>query len=529
MHAWASPSHSARPAAAVPGVAPGGLDPLGQRGNLAHDLRNARFPALGVSPYPVEAAAAEALPPRPELPRDGLQVLDARLLRVDRRRHGREIVLDPAVQVAGSRPVIGGGLLHGEHEAVIRLLSRRVAGDGDGHRPARRRGGLQCAARCVERVPVRDGDAGEAGRVALREAAHLPRRAQDVGEVDGIGLGVRDAGVAEPFGDGAHVRVDRGEARGLQRLAVGLEHLLPPLVRTQPGSAAAPGVRKQPSGGGGVRVDLALAAELEQGRIEGQAPAPLLALFGSRSQLCRFALETRALGLEIALALAVPRGSKVRLIGPAAKPGGLFFRRPRILRMAPRRRIGVFAGFEHLLLLETGAEIVRMAEVDLDLRNLPVLRLGGLRCRCPLGVCRARRRRQLPGLGREGMLTLPQRCGAPAQGGDEVGADPAERIPARLQVGMLRVDRLLQRPAPFPVVEDAAHRQRGPEKTVAPKRPCAVFLAGLGGRYGGLVPAPRRLDRGRCEFDLRAPACRLRFAGSRRVLFRSPGELSCKK
>ena len=221
----------------------------------------------------------------------------------------------------------------------------------------------------------------------------------------------------------------------------------------------------------------------------------------------------------------MPRGGEVRLLGPAAKPGSLFFRGPRSLGMAPRRRVGALAGFEHLLFLEVGPELARMTQIDVDLRRLPVFILRGLRCRCPFGVGRARRRRQLPGFGRQCALALTQRRGAFGQGGSEVRADRAEFIAARLQVGMLRVDRLLQRPAPLPVVQDAAHRHCALQKTAVRDGLSALVLAGNRGRFGNLVPPPRRLDGGGGELDPCPLACRLGFAGGCLVLFRSPGAL----
>ena len=188
----------ARPVAAVPGVVPGRIYALRQGFVLVGDLRDPRLLAAHLLPHSLEAATAEALPPRFELSQRGLQSLDAGLLRFDRRRDARQVGLDTAPQVPGRHPVVDCGLVHGKHEAIRLRLCRGVGGDCDGHGPAQGRSGRQQLARRVQCVAVGDGDAGETGRIELGEAADLPRRPEDVGEVDGIGLGIGDAGLADP-------------------------------------------------------------------------------------------------------------------------------------------------------------------------------------------------------------------------------------------------------------------------------------------------------------------------------------------
>ena len=181
-------------------------------------------------------------------------------------------------------------------------------------------------------------------------------------------------------------------------------------------------------------------------------------------------------------------------VGLAAKltclvPGGT-----RGSRMPLRCRLGALVGLEDLLMLQGGAETLRVLDVSLDPTRRQTLGAGALIGLRPCGVRLVSRRRQCLGLGQSSTPALSQIGGALAEGGLQVGTDFAQLVAHRLKIGMLRVDRLPKCVASCAVVEDFPQRHRAGEETLAPLRPDKLPFARLRQRHGHLVLAARRLD-----------------------------------
>ena len=130
--------------------------------------------------------------------------------------------------------------------------------------------------RLFERVPVGNGDPGKTSGVQFGETADFPGRLLDPGEVNGIGLGIDNAGVAEPGGDGLDIGIDRGEPGRLQRLAISLQNFVLAFVFPKACCGISPGLDQQSFDGFGFGVDLAVAGQFENRRVECQALAALL-------------------------------------------------------------------------------------------------------------------------------------------------------------------------------------------------------------------------------------------------------------
>ena len=246
------------------GLALIGRDPLGERFDLASDLQHPRFSPLHPAPCLVETAAAESFPPRFEVSMRGPQMFDSVLRRADRFCDPGQAVLDPAQQLSSRLTVVAGGLVDGQDESIIRRAPGDIGGDRNNHRSAQGREGLQYFSRALQGIPIGHRDTHEASGVALGELADLPRRTEDLGEIDGVRLAVPDAGFKEPFGDSTNILVDGSEPGDLQGLAVGLQYLLPPLGIAQHGDAPALGLRQHAGNAVCIRIDLTLAGHVSE-------------------------------------------------------------------------------------------------------------------------------------------------------------------------------------------------------------------------------------------------------------------------
>ena len=206
--------------------------------------------------------------------------------------------------------------------------------------------------------------------------------------------------------------------------------------------ALAPGIRKHPVDRVRFGSHFALAGHLEDGRIKGQGPAVRVSFLDEFLPSSELALDTGPLGLEVALALPVRLGRFVLLIGLTAQLESLVSKRPCGSGIAVRCRLSALQGLEDSFLLQPRTEFARVAEVHIDAGYLPPLGLGTFVMGHSLLFGLACRRLRFRGVVRQGPLSLALRRGASHERRFEVCAHSPQRVASRLQVGMLRIDRL---------------------------------------------------------------------------------------
>ena len=289
----------ARPACA--GVTFVGVALLRQRDDLALDLRHPRFSPTDTAAQLVETAAAESFAPRADVAKDGLQAVESVLLRADRFSNLLQGRLNPALQLPRGGTVVGRVLVDGQDEPVVGPTPGDVAGNRHHDRPLQRRRGLQDFAGALQGIPIGYRNPHETGWIVLGESAHLLGRPENPRQVDGVGLDVLDPGLVQPAGNLPDVPVDGRETGAFQRLSVRLRNFPAAFAVAQRNGAFALGSRQHAVNEIRVRVDLAFAGQLEDGRVKGKDPACRLSLLNLFPRRLDLDLEAGTLRVQRAL------------------------------------------------------------------------------------------------------------------------------------------------------------------------------------------------------------------------------------